>query len=95
MEIATAVGNVPVTKHRQPYTEWQNVDQAGVARVNVAVSDDAPRGATNPADYAEDHAGQTVRTRTYSRSVTTTLTEARATRSFSSTVTSSTSTTTA
>lgn len=57
----TSLSSVPVTQERVPFTGWDKIPQAGVARVNIAVTEDSPDGAKSPEGYKEKHADQTVR----------------------------------
>lgn len=56
----TAIAATPVTVERPVFQDWDKVQNAGVARANVAVTEDAPKGTTHD-DYARNNAHRTVR----------------------------------
>ncbi|GJE86773.1 caleosin domain-containing protein [Phanerochaete sordida] len=58
--VVSSLDNVPVTKQRVPWTNWKKVKESGIARANIAVTEVSPDGATEPKDFTEKHAQETV-----------------------------------
>ncbi|KAI0789177.1 Caleosin related protein-domain-containing protein [Abortiporus biennis] len=57
--ITTAIPTVPVIEERKVWTYHKNVKEAGIARANLAVSEESPNGTTK-GDYSNKHKDQTV-----------------------------------
>ena len=58
--IVTAVPSVPITAERRPFEDWEKVKHAGIARANIAVTEESPDGAPLPG-YTRENANRTVR----------------------------------
>ena len=59
LDITVAVPSVPVTVRHRPFTSWDAVKQAGIARANIAPTETHPEGTTEDG-YSTRHADQTV-----------------------------------
>ncbi|KAI0789171.1 Caleosin related protein-domain-containing protein [Abortiporus biennis] len=59
VDVVTAIHSVPITEERKVWRHNNRVKEAGVARANVAISEESPNGTTK-GNYSKNHKHQTV-----------------------------------